>query len=290
MGLNAARLVLCADDLLQRLAGDLTQYYDQDNAHAARHTTELQDPLLLAGYRHEWSPGVYTLALAGRFDDKSSVSDTDQPVLILGKDGTGPVNAVPTPTLPTATLDYGSRLDMYSAEIQQIFQQETQTLVLGARYQDGRLDTQSALGASTPTFLANTTMMTATNFSSGPMSESVPTDFARVAGYGYFLWQVLDPLQLSAGISYDKLTFPVNFRSPPISSSQDSEQRISPKAGFTWTPTRDTTLRFAYTQSLGGVSFDQKRTARAEPDGRVHPVVPLANPGSGGRLDDGGEV
>src|SRR5439155_9681737 len=33
--------------------------------------------------------------------------------------------------------------------------------------------------------------------------------------------------------------------------------RLSPKAGAIWTPWRDTTVRAAYTRSLGGVSFDQ---------------------------------
>jgi hypothetical protein len=59
------------------------------------------------------------------------------------------------------------------------------------------------------------------------------------------------------------LRFPRDFRSPPVSSGQDSESQVSPKAGFTWTPTRDTTVRFAYTRSLGGVSFDQ--SVRLEP-------------------------
>ena len=89
------------------------------------------------------------------------------------------------------------------------------------------------------------------------------TDFERITGYGYYYWRVLEPLQLTAGVSYDYLRFPVNFRSSPISTGEDSKDQVSPKAGFTWTPARDTAVRFAYTRSLGGVSFDQ--SVRLEP-------------------------
>jgi outer membrane receptor protein involved in Fe transport len=50
---------------------------------------------------------------------------------------------------------------------------------------------------------------------------------------------------------------------PPISSKETSTEQISPKAGFIWTPARNSTVRFAYTKSLGGVSFDQ--SFRLEP-------------------------
>src|SRR5207245_11701972 len=48
-----------------------------------------------------------------------------------------------------------------------------------------------------------------------------------------------------------------------ISKDEDTADRVSPKAGLIWTPTRDTTLRFGYSRSLGGVSFDQ--SFRLEP-------------------------
>jgi outer membrane receptor protein involved in Fe transport len=84
-----------------------------------------------------------------------------------------------------------------------------------------------------------------------------------LTAYGYYYWQVFGPLQLNAGVSYDYLHFPQNYRFAPISAGGQSEDQVSPKAGFTWTPLRDTTVRFAYTRSLGGVSFDQ--SVRLEP-------------------------
>jgi tetratricopeptide (TPR) repeat protein len=244
-------------------AGDLTQYYNQSSANTDLHTTETQEPLALIGYRHEWSPGVETLALAGRFYDKSSVNDTNNPVLLLAVDGAGQVIAVPTPALPTASLNYHSQLEIYSGELQQIWEQEKHTFVLGARYQYGTFDTQTALGATTPTYLANTNQVTPFPYSATPTNQSVSPNFERVTGYGYYYWQIFEPLLLNAGLSYDYLQFPQNYRSAPISAGERSEDQVSPKAGFTWTPLRDTVVRFAYTRSLGGVSFDQ--SVRLEP-------------------------
>ena len=244
-------------------AGDLTQYYNQSQADVSLNTEETQLPLALVGYRHEWSPGNYTLMLAGRFDDNYSVNTTNEPVLLLANNSAGQVIAVPTPSLPTAPLNYNNRLVIYSGELQQIWEQADHTLIVGARYQYGTFNTQSALGASTPTRLASMINTTVLYFASSPISQSAATDLERITGYGYYFWRILDPLQLEAGVSYDVLTYPLNHQLPPISGAKSFEAQVSPKAGFTWTPTRDTTVRFAYTRSLGGVSFDQ--SIRLEP-------------------------
>ena len=56
--------------------GDLFQYYDQSSFQRGLHFRELQQPgLLLAGYHHEWAPGVHTLVLVGRLADEISLDD-----------------------------------------------------------------------------------------------------------------------------------------------------------------------------------------------------------------------
>jgi tetratricopeptide (TPR) repeat protein len=214
-------------------AGDLTQYYDQSSADPGLRTKETQEPLLLAGYRHEWSPGVQTLIVAGRFNDTLKESDPNYLVLNSFFPVVGEVTEM------TNKIEQC----IYSAELQQIWQQEKHVVVFGARFQTGTFDTQSALDPV-------------------PLQSEL-TDFQRITGYGYYLWRVLEPLQLTAGVSYDSLHFPANFRSPPVSTAEDSKDQVSPKAGFIWTPARDTMVRFAYTRSLGGVSFDQ--SVRLEP-------------------------
>jgi hypothetical protein len=48
-----------------------------------------------------------------------------------------------------------------------------------------------------------------------------------------------------------------SFRYAPLSSGEDTTDRVSPKAGFIWTPAFGTTVRGAYSRSISGVSFDQ---------------------------------
>ena len=274
-------------------AGDLTQYYDQRSADLGLRTKETQEPLLLAGYHHAWTPELHTLLLAGRFEDQFKLNDPTQPVLLLLVNNTGQLVAVPTPSLPTAPLNYDSRLEIYSVEAQQIWEHERHTLVAGGRYQTGWFDTSSALGQITPTLFAN---LTATSpFPSAPPSPIAPQqakiNFERLTAYGYYNWQPFDPLLLSAGVAYDYLRFPANFRTAPISTGEDSHDRVSPKAGFIYTPWRNSTVRFAYGQSLAGVSFDQ--SVRLEPSQMAgfnqafRSLIPesVAGPTSGARFE-----
>ena len=242
--------------------GDLNQYYSQQNAAALMHTHESQEPLLLLGYRHEWAPGVETLALVGRFDDTLRVTNAAEPVLLLAQAGGG-VIAVPSPALPVAPFSYRSAPEIYSAELQQIWQKENYGVVFGARAQFATFNTQSALGGSTPTLLSSMTQTTFFAFATSPTTVSESPDFTRLTGYGYLFWRPVDPLQLNAGFSYDDMEYPDNFRFSPVSGGERSASQASPKAGFTWTPLPDSTVRFAYTRSLGGVSFDQ--SVRLEP-------------------------
>src|SRR5204863_447221 len=53
------------------------------------------------------------------------------------------------------------------------------------------------------------------------------------------------------------LEFPTDYRNSPIVSGEDSRDRLSPKAGVIWNPVGNLFVRGAYTQSLGGVSFDE---------------------------------
>lgn len=95
-----------------------------------------------------------------------------------------------------------------------------------------------------------------------PLQQS-ESDFERIGGYGYAHWQVVQPLRLIGGVSYDRLTYPINFRYAPISDREDTIDCVSPKAGAILTPLKDTVLRAGYSRSLGGASIDQ--SFRLEP-------------------------
>ncbi len=243
--------------------GDLRQYYDPGSAHPGLRTRETQEPLVIFGYHHEWGPGLHTVAVAGRFDDTSRTTDPAQPLLLLAKDNAGQVVLLPAPALPTASLDYETKTELYSAEAQQIWATERHGVVVGLRYQTGDFATREGLGQSTATYLANLTAVTSKTWQTPAISSSGVTALERITGYGYYSWRPLAPLQLNAGVSYDRLRYPVNFSTAPLVADGDARDQVSPKAGFTWTPARNAVVRFAYTRSLGGVSFDQ--SVRLEP-------------------------
>jgi len=244
-------------------AGDLNQYYNPANANPGLRTKETQEPLAVIGYHHEFSPGSHFIALAGRFQDTSQITNPFAPVLILARDGSGNVLAVPSPGLPTATENYRNSLVIYSAEAQQILESGDFSVIAGARYQYGQFNTQSGLGASTPTLFASGSTTGAVFFTSSPISQSDISIIQRAGAYGYLAFGRDGPLQLFVGGSYDWLHYPDDYLNPPIVSGAKNESELSPKAGFIWTPAKNTVVRFAYTRSLGGVSLDE--SVRLEP-------------------------
>ena len=220
-------------------SGDLRQYYFQSDANPSLRTKETQEPLLIAGWHHEWTPQSHTLFLAGRLQDTLTLTNPAQPVINREIDTNGAFLNI---NQNTVALGYRSGVQLYTAEAQQIWQQGPYTLIGGSRFQYGNFDTHN----ETPGFVF--VPQTDANFT---------THSARAAAYGYAHWRPLDSLLLIGGLTYDWLKFPQNFRTPPISAGDTRIDRLSPKAGAIWTPWRDTTVRAAYTRSLGGVSFDQ---------------------------------
>ncbi len=245
-------------------SGDLAQYYDPTNAFPNLRIQESQTPQSLVGYHHEWNPGSHTLFLGGYLQDTLEIQNPDQPVLAFLNDVSGTkIDAAAYPQPPTASLRYQNDYSLYSCELQQIWQGGGHSVVVGGRYQTGEFDTWNELGASTPTAFANEGRISAFKIPTSPVSARTESAFERWSLYGYDFWRIVDPLILIAGISYDSLRYPGNFRFPPISSSEEEEDRLLPKAGVVWTPFAKTTFRGAYSRSLGGVSFE--RSFQLEP-------------------------
>lgn len=146
---------------------------------------------------------------------------------------------------------FGNDLTIYSGELQQIWQTPVHNTIVGTRIQYGSFDTHNL--QNTPSSLAFVFQNPPTN-SAQQDSSSL---FKRISVYGYHQWQLFDSLQLIGGLAYDRLTFPQNFQTVPISGSDQTVDQLSPKAGLIWTPLDNTTFRFAYTRSLAGASLDQ---------------------------------
>ncbi len=233
-------------------SGDLAQYYSQSQASLTEHVTERQTPNLIVGYHHEWSPGMHTLFLGARFDDTLTIGDTSPQLLFLRTQEnlfTGDTNvSVINPAF--FSLDYRRKLTAYSTELQQVWENDIQTLVVGGRYQTAQFETDSELMRN----LGGPQTITAQN---------IDSDLHRFSLYAYDYWRVVDQLQLTAGVAYDWLHYPQNIDTSPISSAETHTDRVSPKVGILWSPCKDTEFRGIYTRSLGGVSLDS--SVRLEP-------------------------
>ena len=243
-------------------SGDLTQTLYPTEARTGLRVKETQDPFLLTGWHHQWSPGSHTLALAAYWRDRFTTHDPAQSVLFV-RTGTLGVNGVASDD-PRAPANYQDDFEGYTAELQQIRESAGNALVAGARLQGGRHETYSKLGESSLTdFVIGTNPPPGLLVTSPATTDLARSTFARVAAYAYDTWRLLDNLRLTGGFSYDWLNYPDNFRDPPLSSGKNTTDQLSPKAGVIWEATSHTVIRGAYTESLGGVSFDQ--SLRLEP-------------------------
>jgi tetratricopeptide (TPR) repeat protein len=230
-------------------SGDLQQYYNPTNANPDYRLSEDQTPIVGLGYHHEWSPGVHTLFFAARLEDSLTVTNPTGPTLLAFVTPSG------IPILVqglTAQEHLEDDLTIYSGELQQIWQTPEHNTILGTRFQYGNFDTHNL--QTMPSVFGGTI------FPGPPIpaaQQDVSSLFRRISVYGYHQWQIFDPLQLIGGVAYDRLTFPENFETAPVSGNTRTVDQVSPKAGLIWTPLDGTTFRFAYTRSLGGASLDQ---------------------------------
>ena len=242
------------------VGGDVRQYYDPQAADPNLRVTESQTPNLHAGYHHEWSPQMHTLLLVGRLQDRLALSTAVVTIPGVVRDDSGEVIAR-VEGFGDETFDYldfHGEFEAYSAELQHIAKLSPHTLIGGVRCQVGETETSAEEtrldGAHFPPYASLRDFVS---------SQAHTTELIRLSVYGYDQWQILEPLWLTAGVSYDVLHYPRNVDLPPISSEERTSSQVSPKAGLVWTPAANTTCRGAFTRSLGGLFYDA--SVRLEP-------------------------
>ena len=231
-------------------SGDNFQYYDPAKSYRPHYKfDEQQQPILVGGLQHEWSPGIRTLLLGGRLVTEQQFSDQQVSQLLLVEDGSGAV--VGTDNQPF-DFHVNDKLEVFTAELQQIVQKDKFTLIAGVRWQGGNFKYSDSLtNPPLPAFLLPD--------ASGNFSEP----FQRIGGYGYLTIEPIEKLWLTGGAAYDTMEYPANFRSLPQSSGTDERHLLQPKAAVVWSPIKQATLRGIYSRSLGGVSLDE--SYRLEP-------------------------
>jgi tetratricopeptide (TPR) repeat protein len=157
----------------------------------------------------------------------------------------------------SAPFDFFSRreFEIYTAEIQHILQTERNTLLLGGRWQEGTIETDTRLSLKRPSF--------AGGFPTPAAEQSIESDYRRTGLYIYDYWNLLPSLTVIGGVSWDSIEHPDNFRNPPVNDIQRNEEQVSGKLGFTWVAADWLTVRGLAAEGMGGLTFDE--SVRLEP-------------------------
>lgn len=243
-------------------AGDTRQLYDPAQAIRSVRVEEQQAPTLLAGYHRQWNPEHHTLALVGWVNGTLETAAGRDPNLLQGlfyRDFNGqPAEGYP-PIGFERELSYASDQSLVTAEVQHIWQTEGWTTIAGGRYQHQDFDTDSRV--SHPDGIP---FWPPVIYDDVLSDQSMASTLERFSAYGYEYWQAIPGwLTLVGGVAYDHLRYPINHRRSPVTAGEATADQVSPKAGLILTPLPNTRLRASYTQSLGGVSYDQ--SYRLEP-------------------------
>ena len=230
-------------------SGDVLQRYDPAEANLGLRLEEQLEPALGLGWQHEWRPGVHTLFLEVPWNNRFAYHNPANAIPFLARDEAGEV-MIFDGSAPAPLLDFASRYTGCSAELQQIWQSGPQTFIGGVRYQTGGFDTAATTDTSGLPGTANDPEGTR-RYRTDPRLE-------RLTVYAYDHWQIAKPLLLTAGVSYDQLTQPVNFRTPPLTDDTQTQDLLAPKLGLALTPWNEGVWRAFYSRSLSGVSLDQR--------------------------------
>lgn len=244
--------------------GDIFQSYNPAaSADTNYDRNEHEIPIAALGYHREWAPGVHTLVLASGLSAEQHFTDTNvnmyqflpaQSFVNSSAHGTNVLAAGGPLGGPTIFgLNYHNEFQIYSAEVNQIFQNDWQTIIAGGRYQTGDIKAQDDLTPGDSGFTSYYV----------PTTHSIEEGFQRITGYGYDTVELPTHLLLTGGFAWDKIVYPKDFFDLPVSAGESTRVQAAPKAALVWSPVPEATVRAMYAQSMGGVIFDQ--SYRLEP-------------------------
>ena len=121
------------------------------------------------------------------------------------------ITLFPWSTGPTSTTDaqdysnlrlFQSRFTIYTTELNQLLEWEAHTLILGTRYQFGKFSVSDTLTPDAGLF--------------APVGSSIDERFQRISAYGYHQWELFHGFLFTTGLTYDRMTYPDNFRFAPV--------------------------------------------------------------------------
>lgn len=234
-------------------AGDNFQYYDPERDRKTSYRfQDTEDPLLAVGYDHLWRPGFHTLVLGGIL---RATQFAEQDAFVYPRFGTNAPGQVDQILFVPLDYQQDSRFEIGTAELQQIVQGENYLAVLGGRAQRGTFHAASLVTNVPPLYRRGWHDPAAETAISEPLE--------RLSLYAYTTVEPWQRVWLTAGLTYDDLVAPENWRHPPVSPGTSTTRHWGPKAGAVWEAFPSLTLRAAYSRSMAGVTLDE--SFRLEP-------------------------
>ena len=270
-------------------------YSDLPNSTGVQFEEKQEPGQMLVGWNHRWAPGVHTLFLGGRLAAEQLLNDPVTSQSLIFRASTPALDrffsqSKQNPAMPPVTRNLDNSLsytkefldgiepftgrglvtgifekpfrfvtlrqfEIYSGELQHIWETSRNTLIVGGRWQRGDFETDTTLTLLDP----NNQFL----FSNPAARQHTKVDFERANLYFYDFLKVTPWLTLIGGGSWDKLEHPVNFRNPPVSLRSEETEQYSVKAGFTAALSRALTIRGIYSEGMGGVTFED--SVRLEP-------------------------
>ena len=231
-------------------SGDNFQYYNPDTESQPTYRyREDEKPNILGAYRHEWTPDIQTLVLGGYLQDQQRFSNNNSPLFALQTNGTQIAQSGKVPF----NIQQQTRFEVLTLELNQIVQNEHGHLVAGGKIQSGNFRTSDQLVPL---------QLQAYFVPPDPAPES-SDPFQRYSAYSYYTRELFPDLSITAGLSYEWMRFPSNFRNPPVDSGTTGRGQFNPKAALVWSPAKEVTFRGIYARGLSGLSYDQ--SYRLEP-------------------------
>ena len=199
------------------------------NPSSSNDSFDEQFPSALVALKHQWNPESETVVylqsvsfdLSTEQEGAALVTNTDSDELI------GVLNG---------DIISDARSDALQFEALHRQTLDNYQFIAGVRFQEGDWKTSFEL--------------------TGSPDQVTDEPFTRAETYLYNYFELSDDVTLIAGANATRFKYPINAFTLPPSGNETTVEKLLPKLGVYWQADPDTTVRVAYTESLGGLALE----------------------------------
>ncbi|MCC6232327.1 MAG: FecR domain-containing protein, partial [Verrucomicrobiales bacterium] len=222
---------------LERKGGDPSRLFDPSSAIREYHYRESSVPSVAVGYDLDWDTAGRTLLLLAHQQSHLRIHHPEPQVLFL-REREGVARSLELD--PFFDLDSEASLPLTALELQHLWESDHHSLIAGAAFQAGTLDSEVSLPREPDPRL---------------IRDVSQARYSNTRAYAYHTYRVTDRLRLTGGFSVEAGVAPANPDWPPLDHHERSFFALSPKLGILFEPWTGGTWRAAWTRGLGAYEF-----------------------------------